>query len=194
MEPVVTVALVAGSASIAGAAIAASFQYASKVREEKRLARLAQIEADTRIADAFATLMGKAHGRGETHLSEAALPILFEGELLEEVQKSLTRIVTGQSEYAAEARADRALDVATLRTVGIGKADMDAAIQVIAQLGLKHSLLTRPAWVGLIGRNEFQSVHGCSELVTRLKQFESAEITRLRRGRCARFFWWLRGK
>ncbi|MEV8224702.1 hypothetical protein AB0P41_01255 [Streptomyces sp. NPDC079167] len=194
MEPVVTVAVVAGSASIAGAAIAASFQYASKAREEKRLARLAQIEADTRIADAFATLMGKAHGRGQTHLSEAALPILFEGELLDETRNALTRIVTGQSEHRAEARADRALDVATLRTVGVGKADMDAAIQVIAQLGLKHSLLTRPAWVGLEGRNEFQPVHECSELVTRLKQFESEEIMRLRRSRWSRLLSWLRGR
>ncbi|MEV8352394.1 hypothetical protein ACFVTT_04345 [Streptomyces niveus] len=194
MEPVVTVAVVAGSASIGGAAIAASFQYASKVREEKRLARLAQIEADTRIADAFATLMGKAHGRGETHLSEAALPILFEGELLDEVRRSLARIVTGQADHASEARADRALDVATLRTVGVGKADTDAAIQLIAQLGLKHPLLTRPALVGLEGRNEFQPVNGCLELVMRLKKFEEEEVARLQRGRWARFSWWLRGR
>lgn len=194
VEAIIVVAIVGGTASVAGAAIAASLQYASKVREEKRLARLAQIEADTRIAEAFASLMGKAHGRGDTHLSEAALPILFEGDLLDEVRRSLTRIVTGNSQHEAEARADRALDVATLRTVGVGVADMDAAIQVIAQLGLRHPLLTRAAWVGIEGRNKFQPVNGAVGLVARLQKAEAEEIARMEQNRWRRFFSWLLGR
>ncbi|MGW2227267.1 hypothetical protein [Streptomyces formicae] len=194
MEAVIAVAIIGGSASVAGAAIAASFQYASKAREEKRLARLAQIEADTRIAEAFASLMGKAHGRGETHLSEAALPILFEGELLKEIRKSLTGIVTGRSQHGAEARADRALDVATLRTVGVGVADMDAAVQVIAQLGMRHPLLTRAAWVGIEGRNKFQTVNGATDLIERLQKTERQEMARLNRNRWIRAFSYVLGR
>jgi hypothetical protein len=185
MEPVLVVAAIAGTASITAAALAASFQYMGKVREERRLAQLAQIEADTRIADSFASLMGKAHGRGETHLSEGALPIILDGELLDAVRDSLGRALTGQAGYSVEARVDRILDIVALRTVGVGKADMNAAIQVIAELGMRHPLLTRAARVGIMGRHEFEPVTDYADLVARLQEVEDSQtsIRKLRRWR-----------
>jgi hypothetical protein len=186
MEPVLAVAAIAGSASITAAALAASFQYLGKAREERRLAQLAQIEADTRIAESFAALMAKAHGRGETHLSEGALSIILDGELLGDVRDSLRRALSGQADYSTEARVDRVLDLVTLRTVSVGKADMNAAIQVIAELGLKHPLLTRAARVGIVGRHEFEPVADYRNLVARLQEMESRQAHRGTRQRWSR--------
>lgn len=82
MDPKVIAAVVTGIATITAALLVAILQFAAKLREEQRLARVALVEADARVAAAFVSLMTRAHARGESVLSEGALePLLREGAL-----------------------------------------------------------------------------------------------------------------
>ncbi|MEV4583242.1 hypothetical protein AB0K16_59560 [Nonomuraea jabiensis] len=189
MNTAITVAIIAAL----GAFVTACVQYVSKVREEKRLAQLAQVEMDTRIAASFAALMSRAHGRGETVLSESTAQGILQdgGAFTQQVQETLAKVARGEEGPEAVRRVDLALET-SLRTYGVGTADMDAAIQVIAALGLRHPILTRAAVVGVRGRNEFRPVDGAAEIIDALQRREAYDARLLRWARKTRPAYWLK--
>lgn len=192
MSVPVATAIVAGSATVAGAFIAACLQYISKAREERRLAQVSQVEADTRVAASFTTLMSKAHARGDNVLSEAvAEALLADGPLVEQIRSELTSQVANQVDWDALGRIDQVLDTATVRTYAVGTAEQEAAIQVVVALGLQHAFLTRAARVAVERRHAITPVDDYTRVVKALEEREQYDSRRFRRGRTGRAGYWL---
>ncbi|WP_159031852.1 hypothetical protein [Streptomyces lydicus] len=171
MDPTLVKALAGGIAVVAAAAVAAAFQYAAKVREERRLLRVALVEADTKVAGAFGELIGRSHGRGRSELSEALVQaLLAEGDLVDTVRRA----------YADYIRAAPDKRKAITEVFGdlpvshpIGTDDMDATLHVLAALGRKHDVLTRGARGALEGRAIWKPLPGATELIADLKKQEA---------------------
>ncbi|OPG08331.1 hypothetical protein B1R27_10040 [Streptomyces sp. GKU 895] len=192
MSPTITVAIVAASATIASAFVAACVQYIAKAREEKRLAVVSRVEADTRVAASFTTIMSRAHARGDVVLDETATSaLLAEGPLIDQLRRELAAQAAGPIDYDVLHRIDRVLEGTTVRTFAVGIAEQKAAIQVVAALGLQHPLLTRAAWYALQEVNQFNSAPEHQRLIKALQAREQHDAQRPRLKRKQRASYWL---
>ncbi|MGW1994107.1 hypothetical protein [Embleya sp. NPDC001921] len=195
VQTLVAVAVLGGAASVSAAAVTACLAFAGKAREEKRLAELAVMEADTRITGSFASLMGRAHGRGDPLTADGVVAILLaEGAFVDELRRLFADEVTGAAGAAELGRAYQILDRLLRQQHSVGIADMDATLQVIGSLGLRHSVLTRAARIGIEGRHQFQRVAEYQELVTALRAKETSDTRRAGRHRIARTWDWILGR
>lgn len=192
MTPTITAAIIAATAAITSAFVAACVQYIAKAREERRLATVSRVEADTRVADSFTTIMSRAHARGESVLDDALVSaLLADGPLIERIRQDLAVQVAGQIDHELLQRIDRVLEGATVRTFAVGVAEQKAAIQVVAALGLQHPLLTRAAWYALQEINQFATAPEHQRLVKALKDRELHDARRPRLRRRQRASYWL---
>ncbi|MFI9055365.1 hypothetical protein ACIGXQ_12595 [Streptomyces anulatus] len=170
VDPILIKALAVSVGAVAAAAVTAAFQYAAKVREERRLLRVALVEADTKVAGAFGELIGRAHGRGRSELSEALVQaLLAEGDLVDTVRLAYAdhiRAATDKRKAIDQVLGDLPV------THPIGTDDMDATLHVLAALGRKHEILTRAARGAIEGRATWKPLPGGPELVTDLKRHE----------------------
>ncbi|WP_460106512.1 hypothetical protein [Streptomyces sp. YKOK-J1] len=170
VDPTLVKALVAGIGVVAAATVTAVFQYAAKVREERRLLRVALVEADTKVAGAFGELIGRSHGRGRSELNDALVQsLLAEGELLDMIRQVYAdHIRSASNKFKA---VDQVLGQLPI-THPIGTDDMDATLHVLAALGRKHDILTRAARGAVEGRQSWKPLPGGPELVEDLKKHE----------------------
>jgi hypothetical protein len=170
VDPTLVKALVGGIAVVAAAAVTALFQYAAKVREERRLLHVSLVEADTKVAGAFGELIGRSHGRGRSELSEALVQaLLAEGVLLDTVRQVYAdHIQTSSDKRNAVKQVLSDFPVSH----PIGTDDMDATLQVLVALGRKHDVLTRAARGAVEGRQRWKPLPGSAELVADLKKHE----------------------
>ena len=128
--------------AVPAATIAAAFLAARPVfREirlkeeaEKRLAEAGQVESDARLLATFVELMGKAHSRGTTTLSESAV----EGM----INRWDPKHPLGLEEL-------NNLVGAAVATHPVGAAEAEAAIAAVAELGSRYEVLRGPAIAGL---------------------------------------------
>ncbi|MFF1651953.1 hypothetical protein [Streptomyces sp. NPDC058255] len=170
MDPTLVKAAVGGIGVVAAAAVTAVFQYAAKVREERRLLRVSLVEADTKVAGTFGELIGRSHGRGRSELNDALVQaLLADGELVETIRRTYADYIRGAPDkLAAVDRVFRDLPIAH----PIGTDDMDATLQVLAALGRKHDILTRAARGAVEGRQAWKPLPNGVNLVEALKKQE----------------------
>jgi hypothetical protein len=161
------------------------------MREERRLTRVALVEADARIASSFVSLMTRAHARGDSVLSEGALePLLQEGALVDALRIQLAGQITGPTDPELLKRIDNALDAVQLRVHTVGGAEQEAAMQAVVALGLQHPFLTQAALTGLQGRNAYHSVANFDAAEGALKARQAYDAKRLRLRRPDRASYW----
>jgi hypothetical protein len=126
--PVLVPLATVGAATIA--AIPVYRQFKLRVSEENRLAVANRAELDVRLLTLFAELMGKAHARGPSMLSES----------------TVTKIVEQQGSLAPTSLSElKDLLEACTVVYPVGAAEQDAAIAAIAELGCKYEVLRFPA-------------------------------------------------
>jgi hypothetical protein len=126
--PVLVPLATVGAATIA--AIPVYRQFKLKVAEENRLAVANRAELDVRLLTLFTELMGKAHARGLSILSES----------------TVTKIIEQQGSLSPSSLSElvELLEACTV-VYPVGTAEQDAAIAAIAELGGKYELLRFPA-------------------------------------------------
>jgi hypothetical protein len=146
------VTLAGSIATFVAGALGAWLAFTSKSREEERLRAALALEADLKTADTFARLMSRAHGRGPDVTLDSVASAVMDSEAGASL---LQRAAGGDSDARREL--DLLLQLA-IRSSGVGEADMDAAMQLIASLAYEYPFLRPAALVGLEGRNVFQPV------------------------------------
>jgi hypothetical protein len=180
VDPTLTKTLIGAVATVAIATVTAGFQYAAKLREERRLLRVALVEADTKAAGTFGDLIGRSHGRGQSHLSEELIrALLSQGVLLETIQQVYSDRIRQAADQPNEVK--NVLRELTI-TYPIGVDDMDATLRVLVALGRKHEVLTSAARGAVEGRATWQPLSDGQTLIAELKKSEEWN----RMGRIAR--------
>ncbi|MFF0429563.1 hypothetical protein ACFYUJ_34960 [Streptomyces sp. NPDC004520] len=180
MNPTLTTVLVTALGVVTAATVTALFQFAAKVREERRLLRVALVEADTKAAGAFGDLIGRSHGRGSSELNEALVQaLLADGVLVDAIRQVYAdHIQAAPDKIKAVNHVLGQLPI----THPVGADDMDATLRVLAALGLKHEVLTRAARGAIEGRARWKPLPDGPELVKALQNQEKWN----RMGRLAR--------
>lgn len=102
----------------------------AKVAEENRLAVANRAELDVRLLTLFTELMGKAHARGLSILSESTVSKIIEQQ--------------GSLSPSSLSELKELLEACTV-VYPVGTAEQDATIAAIAELGGKYELLRFPA-------------------------------------------------
>ncbi|QKW44270.1 hypothetical protein [Streptomyces microflavus] len=193
MDPKTAGAIVTAVATVTAAVLVATFQFAAKMREERRLARVALVEADARIAASFVDLMSRAHARGTSELSVSATEVVLQtGPLVDQLRSQLASQLTGPTDPVLLKRVDDVLDVLQLRVHAVGFAEQEAAMQAVVALGLQHPLLTQAAFTGLKDRNSFHPVWNFSDAEKALKARLQHDGQRFRPRRPDRPEYWFR--
>jgi hypothetical protein len=115
------------------AAIPFYLQTNLKRKEEIRLTRAGQAEADVRLCTLFVQLMAKAHNRSEWTVADAAVQaaINSEGPLAPTSTEAFRDLIQAAVVYPA------------------GLSEQLAAISAVAELGVRYDLLCAPGLVGL---------------------------------------------
>ena len=128
LYPVLVPLATVGAAAIA--AIPVYRQFKLRVAEENRLAVANRAELDVRLLTLFTELMGKAHARESSMLSES----------------TITKIVEQQGPLSPSSLSElKELLKACTVVYPVGSAEQDAAIAAIAELGFKYEVLRFPA-------------------------------------------------
>ncbi|MFJ5653771.1 hypothetical protein ACIQD5_10655 [Streptomyces microflavus] len=193
MDPKTAGTIVTAVATVTAAVLVATFQFAAKMREERRLARVALVEADARIAASFVDLMSRAHARGTSELSVSATEVVLQtGPLVDQLRSQLASQLTGPTDPVLLKRVDDVLDVLQLRVHAVGFAEQEAAMQAVVALGLQHPLLTQAAFTGLKDRNSFHPVWNFSDAEKALKARLQHDGQRFRPRRPDRPEYWFR--
>ena len=126
--PVLVPLATVGAATIA--AIPVYRQFKLRVAEENRLAVANRAELDVRLLTLFTELMGKAHARGPSILSESAVTKIMEQQ--------------GPLTPSSLSELKELLEACTV-VYPVGSAEQDAAIAAIGELGWKYEVLRSPA-------------------------------------------------
>jgi len=150
-------------ATVAAAAVAAIpvyRQYRFQVAESGRLAEATRAEVDVRLLTLFVSLMGKAHARGDSGVSESAVQAALApgSPFAPATPDELTEIV----EHARY-------------TLPVGFDEQEAAIAAVAELGVRYDVLRTPALVGLRGLAKWND--SSVALAPALSRLEAAEST-----------------
>ncbi|MFI1092893.1 hypothetical protein [Streptomyces sp. NPDC020917] len=170
MDPALTKTLIGAVATVAVAAVTAGFQYSAKLREERRLLRIAIVEADAKVAATFGELIGRSHGRGRSELSDELIRVLLaDGVLLDTIRQVYSDRIRNAPDSSAMVR--QVLGELPIAHP-IGTDDMDATLRVLAALGDKHEELTSAARGAVEGRASWKPLTDGPDLVLALKKRE----------------------
>lgn len=171
MDPILTKTLIGSVATVTVAIVTAGFQHAGKLREERRLLRIALVEADTKVAGTFGELIGRSHGRGRSELSDELIRVLLaDGILLDTIRQVYSDRIQNATDSSAMVR--RVLDDLPI-THSIGTDDMDATLRVLAALGHKHDVLTNAARGAVEGRSSWKPISDGPDLAAALRKREN---------------------